>query len=154
MKAISVLWARTSLYLEKIALSAGVNLVHIPYRGGAPALNDLLGGHVGAYGVQTWGALYAAIVEPSAWLVAIVGLMTAVCHLYQALDADTHLPPGAFQDQIVLVGRDIQASVDAGAAQADLFLTPFTAQTRGLTPGVEIHASDDPCTRPNLSPSS
>ncbi|PWB61762.1 MAG: adenylate/guanylate cyclase domain-containing protein, partial [Betaproteobacteria bacterium] len=60
---------------------------------------------------------------------------------YQALDADTHLPPGAFQDQIVLVGRDIQASVDAGAAQADLFLTPFTASTRGLVPGVEIHAN-------------
>jgi adenylate cyclase len=60
---------------------------------------------------------------------------------YQALEADTHLPPGAFQDQIVLVGRDIQASVDAGAAQADLFLTPFTASTRGLMPGVEIHAT-------------
>jgi adenylate cyclase len=60
---------------------------------------------------------------------------------YQALEADTHLPPGAFQDQIVLVGRDIQASVDAGAAQADLFLTPFTASTRGLIPGVEIHAN-------------
>jgi len=60
---------------------------------------------------------------------------------YQALDADTHLPPGAFQDQIVLVGRDVQASVDAGSAQADLFLTPFTASTRGLVPGVEIHAN-------------
>jgi len=33
-----------------------------------------------------WGALYAAIVtaEPAFWL--LVGLMTAVCHLYQALD--------------------------------------------------------------------
>jgi adenylate cyclase len=60
---------------------------------------------------------------------------------YQAIDADTLLPKDAFRDQIVLVGRDIQASVDAGAAQADLFLTPFTAQTRGLTPGVEIHAN-------------
>jgi tripartite-type tricarboxylate transporter receptor subunit TctC len=34
---------------ELIALSAGVKLMHIPYRGGAPALNDLLGGHVGIY---------------------------------------------------------------------------------------------------------
>jgi tripartite-type tricarboxylate transporter receptor subunit TctC len=34
---------------ELIALSAGVKLVHIPYRGGAPALNDLLGGHVDIY---------------------------------------------------------------------------------------------------------
>ena len=34
---------------ELIALSAGVKLVHIPYRGGSPALNDLLGGHVDIY---------------------------------------------------------------------------------------------------------
>jgi tripartite-type tricarboxylate transporter receptor subunit TctC len=34
---------------ELIALSAGVKFMHIPYRGGAPALNDLLGGHVDIY---------------------------------------------------------------------------------------------------------
>ena len=34
---------------ELIALSAGVKLMHVPYRGGAPALNDLLGGHVDIY---------------------------------------------------------------------------------------------------------
>ena len=33
-----------------------------------------------------WGALYAAIVETSPLLLLLVGLMTAVCHLYQALD--------------------------------------------------------------------
>ena len=31
---------------ELIAYSAGVKLMHIPYKGGAPALNDLVGGHV------------------------------------------------------------------------------------------------------------
>ena len=34
---------------ELIAQSAGVKLMHVPYKGGAPALNDLLGGHVDMY---------------------------------------------------------------------------------------------------------
>ncbi len=33
-----------------------------------------------------WGALYAAIVTASPFLLVLVALMTAVCHLYQALD--------------------------------------------------------------------
>jgi tripartite-type tricarboxylate transporter receptor subunit TctC len=34
---------------ELIALSAGARVMHVPYKGGAPALNDLLGGHVDIY---------------------------------------------------------------------------------------------------------
>ena len=60
---------------------------------------------------------------------------------YQALEADTMLPPDAFRDQIVLVGRDLKANTDARMAQGDLFPTPFTMRTGWLTPGVEIHAN-------------
>ena len=34
---------------EQIAFTAGVKLMHVPYKGGAPALNDLAGGHVDMY---------------------------------------------------------------------------------------------------------
>ena len=34
---------------ELIGLSAGAKFMHVPYKGGAPALNDLLGGHVDIY---------------------------------------------------------------------------------------------------------
>lgn len=34
------------LSLEMIKSMAGVDILHVPYKGGAPALNDLLGGHI------------------------------------------------------------------------------------------------------------
>jgi tripartite-type tricarboxylate transporter receptor subunit TctC len=34
------------LCLEALQAAAGLDIVHVPYRGGAPALNDLLGGHI------------------------------------------------------------------------------------------------------------
>ena len=40
----------TSLYLatELFRLTTGVNITIVPYKGSAPALNDLLGGHIDA----------------------------------------------------------------------------------------------------------
>jgi len=34
---------------ETFSQEAGISITHVPYRGGAPALNDLLGGHVDLY---------------------------------------------------------------------------------------------------------
>jgi tripartite-type tricarboxylate transporter receptor subunit TctC len=47
--ASSGLGSINQISAELIALSAGVKFLHVPYKGGAPALNDLLGGHVDIY---------------------------------------------------------------------------------------------------------
>ena len=59
----------------------------------------------------------------------------------QVVNGDDSIPADFFQDQIVLIGRDVRASPEAGAAQADTFSTPFLSYTKWLTPGVEIHAN-------------
>ncbi|TAN48086.1 MAG: adenylate/guanylate cyclase domain-containing protein [Methylococcaceae bacterium] len=60
---------------------------------------------------------------------------------HQVVKGDKALPADFFQDQIVLVGRDVRASPDAGAAQADTFATPLLGQNNRLMPGVEIQAT-------------
>ena len=39
--------------MELFKLAAGIDIVHIPYKGGAPQLNDLIGGHtlIGSIGL-------------------------------------------------------------------------------------------------------
>ncbi|APV52579.1 hypothetical protein BWI17_20860 [Betaproteobacteria bacterium GR16-43] len=59
---------------------------------------------------------------------------------YQALSPETHLPKGHFQDQIVLVGLRLTASLSAEMGTQDTFATPFTSVTGLVTPGVELHA--------------
>ncbi|QJR10157.1 hypothetical protein DSM104443_01211 [Usitatibacter rugosus] len=59
---------------------------------------------------------------------------------YQALDPAQFLPKGAFQDQIVLVGLRLTASVGTELTMNDMFATPFTSTTGLVTPGVELHA--------------
>jgi 4-hydroxybenzoate polyprenyltransferase len=55
-----------------------VNLVYSIWLKGVPVVDVAWCG--------LWGALYAAIVTTSGTLLVLVGLMTAVCHLFQALD--------------------------------------------------------------------
>ena len=59
---------------------------------------------------------------------------------YQALRADTELPPDIFRDQIVLVGRNVRSAIETGGNE-DNFATPFTGWTGWLTPGAEVHAN-------------
>jgi tripartite-type tricarboxylate transporter receptor subunit TctC len=47
--ASSGLGSINQIAAELIAGAAGIRLMHVPYRGGAPALNDLLGDHVDLY---------------------------------------------------------------------------------------------------------
>ena len=59
---------------------------------------------------------------------------------YQALHANTDLPPDIFRDQIVLVGRNVRSAIETGGNE-DNFATPFTGWTGWLTPGAEVHAN-------------
>ena len=63
------------------AAVAGVMVVNVVYSTllkGVPVID--------VFWCGLWGALYAAIVDTTPWLLVLVGLMTAVCHLYQTLD--------------------------------------------------------------------
>lgn len=60
---------------------------------------------------------------------------------YQVLNGDPNLPPDFFADQIVLIGRDVRASPESGAAQADTFATPFLFASGLMTSGMEIQAT-------------
>jgi len=60
---------------------------------------------------------------------------------YQVLEAETSVRKKAFENALVLVGRETRALADIGSTQVDVFVTPFTAATGRHTPGVEIHAN-------------
>ena len=60
---------------------------------------------------------------------------------YQALEPDVYLEPGFFERQTVLVGLALQTDITVNEGGDDAFETPFTAETRLLTPGVEVQAT-------------
>lgn len=59
----------------------------------------------------------------------------------QVLQEDPDKLKELFGNALVLVGRETQAAADVGAAQVDVFATPFTTSTGRFTPGVELHAT-------------
>jgi tripartite-type tricarboxylate transporter receptor subunit TctC len=113
------------LAAELFASMAGVRLTHVPYKGSAPALNDLLGGHVQIYfsslppaaGIRSEGKVRALAVTgpvrssifPDLPTVAEEGLpgYEAVLHYGIAAPAGT---PGAIIDRLNAALREALAS--------------------------------------------
>ena len=63
---------------------------------------------------------------------------------HHALDPDKNLPAHwkeFFRDNIVLVGRKVSVIGEVGAAQGEMYQTPFYARTREFMPRVEAHAN-------------
>lgn len=119
------------LAAELFASMAGIKLTHIPYRGSAPALNDLLGGHVQIYfsslppavGIAGEGKVRALAVTgpqrshvfPNLPTVAEAGLpgYEAVLHYGIAAPAGT---PHAIIDKLNSALRDAVASEETRAS--------------------------------------
>jgi 4-hydroxybenzoate polyprenyltransferase len=81
LKLVTLLFAFATLGAWVTATAAGVMLVNVVYSTafkGIPVVDVI--------GCGLWGLLYAAIVGAPPSLLIVVGLMTAVCHLYQTLD--------------------------------------------------------------------
>ncbi len=81
LKALTLAVAVAALGLPAAAAVAAVMIVNVVY---STMLKGVPVADVAA--VWVWGSLYAAIVDPSFAVVFLVGLMTGVCHLFQALD--------------------------------------------------------------------
>jgi adenylate cyclase len=63
---------------------------------------------------------------------------------HQLLEPEKHMPPGwkeFLKDNIVLVGRKVSVIGDVGAAQGEMYQTPFFFRTREFMPRVEAHAN-------------
>jgi tripartite-type tricarboxylate transporter receptor subunit TctC len=56
---------------ELLALKTGISIVHVPYRGGGPAANDLLGGHIN----MAFLSLSSAVPQLSTGKIRIVALV-------------------------------------------------------------------------------
>jgi 4-hydroxybenzoate polyprenyltransferase len=81
VKLLTLAFAAATLDARAVVALAAAMLVNVVYSTmlkGVPVVDVAWCG--------LWGALYAAIVSPSPAHWVLVGLMTAICHLYQALD--------------------------------------------------------------------
>jgi len=125
---------------ELFAGMAGIRFTHIPYRGTAPALNDLLGGHVDLYfsslppalGLITEGKVRALAVTGSRREPALPDLPTvaeaglpgyeAVLHYGIAAPAGT---PRSIVDKLNAALREALAAADTRTAMASAGVEPM-----------------------------
>lgn len=81
LKLVTLAIAYVALGATPAAAVAAVMIVNVVYSTmlkGVPVADVVA--------VWVWGSLYAAVVDPSFAVTFLVGLMTGVCHLFQALD--------------------------------------------------------------------
>ena len=84
------------LTFEALKMRAAIDLVHVPYRGGGPALNDLLAGQVDLYaGPLVGGFLTSSLEKSSFWpsrvrnRVAAFPDVPALTEVFPGLEVDT-----------------------------------------------------------------
>jgi 4-hydroxybenzoate polyprenyltransferase len=81
LKLVTLAIVYATLGTAPTAAAAAVMTVNVVY---STLLKGVPVADIGA--VWVWGSLYAAIVDPSFAIVFLVGVMTGICHLFQALD--------------------------------------------------------------------
>lgn len=121
LKIVTLAVALVALGPSAAAAVAAVMIVNVVYSTrlkGVPVADLAI--------VAVWGALYAAIVDPTVALVVVVGLMTAVCHLFQALgdrepDAANGIETTAVRSPVL--SRNALSVLSLGLASA--VLSPF-----------------------------
>lgn len=132
------------LYAELLAQTAGIKLIHVPYRGGGPAQTDLLGGHVksgftiftGATQHIEAGRLRALAVtgkKRSALLPSVPTMDEAGVPGYEAVAWFAVLAPAGTPKPIIgQLNRDVVAALKAPDVVA--FLTREGAEPAPSTP--------------------
>jgi len=136
----------TSIHLagELLNLETGIKLIHVPYRGAAPAINDLIGGHVqvmvpdlsGVLPHIRSGAITALAITAEARSPAIpdtpttaeAGFPRVVSESWYGLIAPAGTPPGVLKQiydaaRAALQSADVLKQIDAQGATA----TPNTS---------------------------
>jgi tripartite-type tricarboxylate transporter receptor subunit TctC len=128
--AIASAGAGTSTHIlaELFKQKAGIDMLHVPYKGGAPALQDLMGGQVDVFFVETPGALplirgakvralFTTDTKRASWLPDVphageVGLPDVVAEGVYGLVA----PPGLPEP----VARQLSQALDAALRSPEL----------------------------------